>query len=35
MQDGHIGEIIAYSTSLSLGQAVSVEKYLTRKWGLA
>lgn len=34
MQNGYIGEIIAYSGTLTLGQAVSVEKYLTRKWGL-
>jgi len=35
MQDGHVGEIIAYSGTLSAGQVASVERYLIAKWGLA
>jgi hypothetical protein len=35
MQNGHIGEIIAYSGSLTVAQVSSVEGYLIRKWGLA
>ena len=35
MQNGHIGEVIAYSAALTARQVVAVEGYLTRKWGLA
>ena len=35
MQDGHVGEIIAYSGTLSASVAAGVEAYLINKWGLA
>lgn len=35
MQNGHIGEVIAYSGTLTVAQVLSVEGYLVRKWGLA
>jgi hypothetical protein len=34
MQDGHVGEIIAYSGTLSASVAADVESYLVDKWGL-
>lgn len=34
MQDGHIGELIAYSTALTSAQVLAVEAYLVNKWGL-
>lgn len=35
MQNGHIGEIIAYSGTLSASEVASVEGYLVSKWGLS
>jgi len=35
LRDGVVGEVIAYSGALTLGQVVGVEGYLIRKWGLA
>jgi hypothetical protein len=35
MNNGHIGEVIAYSGTLTPGQVGSVENYLVLKWGLA
>ena len=35
MNNGHVGEVIAYSGTLTAGQVVSVENYLVNKWGLA
>jgi hypothetical protein len=35
MQNGHIGEVIAYSGTLTAVQVASVEGYLVQKWGLA
>jgi len=35
MQDGHVGEILAYSSLLSAGQVALIERHLVRKWGLA
>jgi hypothetical protein len=35
LQNSHIGEMIAYSGTLSPGQVATVERYLIRKWGLA
>jgi hypothetical protein len=34
MQNGHIGEILIYSTALTLAQVLAVEAYLVNKWGL-
>jgi hypothetical protein len=34
MNNGHIGEVIAYSGTLTAGQAIAVETYLVNKWGL-
>lgn len=34
MQDGHIGEVIAYSGALTSTQVLAVEAYLVNKWGL-
>lgn len=35
MQNGHIGEVIAYSGALTATQVLSVEQYLINKWGLS
>jgi hypothetical protein len=35
MNNGHIGEMIAYSGTLTAGQVLSVEQYLINKWGLS
>jgi len=35
IQNGHIGEVIAYSGSLTAAQVASVDAYLIAKWGLA
>lgn len=34
MDNGHIAEILMYSTALSSGQIATVEAYLVAKWGL-
>jgi hypothetical protein len=34
MQNGHIGEVLFYSTQLSATQVQTVQDYLVRKWGL-
>jgi hypothetical protein len=34
MQDGHIGELLLYSTELSASEVQRVERYLVAKWGL-
>jgi hypothetical protein len=35
MQNGHIGEILIYSGTLTSTQVLAVEAYLIAKWGLA
>jgi len=35
MQNGHIGELIAYSGTLTASQVQVVENYLVTKWGLS
>jgi hypothetical protein len=35
MQNGHIGEILVYSGTLTSTQVLAVEAYLIAKWGLA
>ena len=35
MQDGHIGELIAYEGALSSQDVAAVTDYLVAKWGLA
>lgn len=34
MQNGHIGEVLFYSTQLSASEVLKVERYLISKWGL-
>lgn len=34
MQNGHIGELLAYSSQLTETQVLAVETYLVKKWGL-
>lgn len=34
MQNGHIAEVIAYSSALSASDVLAVESYLVSKWGL-
>ena len=33
-QNGHVGEVLFYSTQLSASEVLRVERYLVAKWGL-